>query len=78
MPPGCKLRVPCAQAGALKEASVADQLTLRRVANGWVILPGGGTINEFTHVAATPDELAEHVRKWAQAQMGRAAAREGE
>jgi hypothetical protein len=44
-----------------------DRLTIRRVANGWIIELGRGN-DEFVHVAATPDDLANHVRKWAKAQ----------
>lgn len=47
---------------------IIDRLTLRRVANGWIIAPGPGA-DEFTHIAATPDDLAEHVKKWAAAQI---------
>lgn len=49
-------------------SEVADKLTLRRVANGWIIEPGPGAA-EFTHVATTPAELAAHVSAWATAQI---------
>jgi hypothetical protein len=45
-----------------------DSVTIRRVANGWVIQPAGRGPDEFTHVATTPEDLAEHVAKWARAQ----------
>jgi hypothetical protein len=48
---------------------MTDRLTIVRVANGWVIQPGAAGTNDFTHIAATPNELAEHVRKWAEAQI---------
>jgi len=48
---------------------IIDTLTIRRVANGWVILPGGANLNEFTHVATSPEEVAYHVRNWAEAQL---------
>lgn len=47
---------------------IEDQMLIRRVANGWIILPGPGVVTEFTHVAITPKELAEHVACWANAQ----------
>lgn len=53
----------------LAEASpFPDKLTIRRVANGWIIQPGSGA-DEFTHVAATPEDLAKHVSLWAGAQL---------
>ena len=55
-----------------------DVITLRRVANGWVILPGGAWPNDFTHVATTPEEAAEHVRAWAQAQTGATVPKKGD
>lgn len=45
-----------------------DILTIRQVANGWIIQPGANGPNEFTHVAVKPEEVAEHVRRWTQAQ----------
>jgi hypothetical protein len=48
---------------------MTDILTIKRVANGWVIQPGVSQSNEFTHVAKSADDLAEHVRVWAQAQV---------
>lgn len=51
-----------------RPAATTDSLTIRRVANGWIIAPGPGA-NEFTHVAQTPAALAEHVAKWASAQV---------
>lgn len=45
-----------------------NQMLIRRVANGWVMLPGPGVVSEFAHIAATPKELAEHVAGWADAQ----------
>lgn len=48
---------------------MVDTLTLRRVANGWVIQPGTVGLSEFTHIAATPEDIAEHVIAWAQAQI---------
>ncbi len=47
-----------------------DTLTIRRVANGWVIAPGPipGTTNAFVHVYTTPADLAKHVEAWATAQ----------
>lgn len=49
-------------------APFPDKLTIRRVANGWIIQPGAGA-DEFTHVAATPEDLGEHVVSWAKAQL---------
>lgn len=49
-------------------APFPDRLTIRRVANGWIIAPGPGA-DEFTHVATSPSELADHVLKWAQRQL---------
>lgn len=51
------------------EKEVVDTLTMRRVANGWVISPGMGFCTEFTHVATTPADLAKHVEAWASAQI---------
>lgn len=48
--------------------ATTDSLTIRRVANGWIIAPGPGA-NEFTHVALTPADLAKHVAAWADAQI---------
>lgn len=45
-----------------------DMLEIRRVANGWIMSPAGRE-NEFTHVASLPKDLADHVLKWAQAQI---------
>ena len=45
-----------------------DVLTIRRVANGWIILPGTTEPGEFTHIAASPEQLASHVERWAKAQ----------
>lgn len=45
-----------------------DTMQIRRVANGWVVMLGCRGPNDFTHIAATPEELGEHVRKWAEAQ----------
>ncbi len=50
------------------EAPFPDTLTIRRVANGWVVHPGRGC-DEMTHVYSTPDELAKHVAHWAKAQL---------
>lgn len=49
-------------------APFPDKMTIRRVANGWIIQPGSGT-DEITHIAATPDDLAKHVAHWAKAQL---------
>lgn len=46
-----------------------DILSIKRVANGWVLLPGCHGPDEFTHVAATPDDVAEYVRSWTLAQL---------
>lgn len=54
---------------------LVDVLTLRRVANGWVILPGTASVGEFTHVATTPTDLAKHVEDWATAQTADVPAR---
>lgn len=48
---------------------IVDRLTLRRVANGWVIRCGSDAVDQFTHIATTPAELAQHVEKWAAAQI---------
>lgn len=45
-----------------------DTMTIRRIANGWLLQPGG-QLNEFTHIAATPAALAAHVAAWAEAQI---------
>lgn len=48
---------------------IQDRLNIARVANGWVIAPAGSVGNdEFSHVYVTPEALAEHVRRWADAQ----------
>lgn len=44
-----------------------DQITIKQVANGWVVAPGNGGNAEFVHVFLTPDALAAHVQKWASA-----------
>lgn len=44
---------------------IADHLAIRRVANGWVIDPGARNTAEFMHIATTPSDLGEHVKKWA-------------
>lgn len=47
-----------------------DYLNIIRVANGWVIKPGQATsTHEYTFVARTPAELAEHVLAWANEQV---------
>ena len=46
---------------------MSDMLTLRRVANGFVIAPNSA--NEQIFVANTPSELASHVLMWAEAQV---------
>lgn len=49
---------------------MCDTLLITRVANGWVIRPGSKIgLSEFTHIATTPGELAEHVAKWAAPQI---------
>jgi hypothetical protein len=48
--------------------ATTDTLTIRRVANGWIMAPGPGA-NAFTHVALTPADLAKHVAAWAAAQI---------
>lgn len=55
----------------LPKGEVVDEITVRHVANGWIILLGGGhgSINEHTHIAATPEDLAKHVKAWASAQL---------
>jgi len=53
---------------ATAAAPFPDKLTIRRVANGWIIQPGPGG-DEYTHIAATPDDLAKHVNLWAKAQL---------
>lgn len=47
-------------------APFPERLTLRRVANGWIVQAAAAG-DEFTHVHTTPDQLAEHVKKWAAA-----------
>ena len=49
------------------EPVLGDVITIRRVANGWVIQPGREGTNEFTHVAQTSHEVADHVLRWAEA-----------
>jgi hypothetical protein len=45
-----------------------DLISVRRVANGWIIYPGGPNADpEFTHIAASPQEVGAHVEKWAKA-----------
>lgn len=44
-----------------------DKMTIRPVANGWIIQPGSGA-DEYTHIATSPDDLAKHVLLWAKAQ----------
>jgi hypothetical protein len=54
----------------MSEREIEDMMSIKRVANGWIIQPGGRPTNgEFTHVAATPAELAKHVTRWAEAQI---------
>ncbi len=48
--------------------SMVDVLVIRRVVNGWVVTPGQGGVTDFTHVYATPSNLAAHVLAWANAQ----------
>jgi hypothetical protein len=43
-------------------------LTIKRVANGWIVAPGPGS-QEFTHVYSDPEALAVHVAEWAAAQV---------
>lgn len=47
---------------------IMDVITIRRVANGWVVQPGRGA-DEFTHVYVMPVGLAEHIQRWAEAQL---------
>lgn len=43
-----------------------DKITIRRVANGWVMQTGREiTLDEFTHVAFTADQVGRHVHAWA-------------
>jgi hypothetical protein len=69
-----------ARASAQKELSrwhdaaaarpLADMISITRIANGWLIQPGRSACpNNFTHIAATPQEAAGHVEKWAKSQM---------
>jgi hypothetical protein len=51
----------------VSDVKIFDNLTIKRVANGWTIAPGIGAAQEFVHVYTTPNELAEHVRVWAYA-----------
>lgn len=45
---------------------IYDAITVRRVANGWIIYPGAaGIAAEFTHIATSPSDVARHVEKWA-------------
>jgi 8-oxo-dGTP pyrophosphatase MutT (NUDIX family) len=53
----------------MPDKSIPDCLMIRRAVNGWIIFPGGGISSEFTHIAASPQELATHVQKWAAAQV---------
>lgn len=48
---------------------IRDTLTIRRVANGWVIQPGVSSDQQFLHVAVAPEQVAEYVRGWAAAQI---------
>jgi len=45
-----------------------DRLTVRRVANGWVVHPGLES-DEYLHIYSTPEGVAEHVERWAEAQI---------
>jgi hypothetical protein len=47
---------------------IKDVITIRRVANGWIVQPGG-VCNDFTHVYADPIALANHIEHWATAQI---------
>lgn len=47
--------------------ALSDTISIRRVANGWIIQPGGPGPSPFAHVAMSAEEVAEHVRKWAMA-----------
>lgn len=54
----------------LPKGQISDMITIRRVVNGWVILPGPhACLTDFTHVAVTPDDVAKHVTLWAKAQQ---------
>lgn len=44
---------------------IAESLTIRQVANGWVI--HGKTPADVLHVAVSPDSLASAVSEWASA-----------
>lgn len=48
---------------------IADGLEIRRVANGWIVSPGQRAAREFVHIYAKPADLAEHVKRWAEAQL---------
>jgi hypothetical protein len=45
---------------------VVESVTIRRVANGWVV-QSGKALGDFLHVAVTPTALAEYVSGWAEA-----------
>jgi hypothetical protein len=47
---------------------IKDVITIRRVANGWIVHPGDA-FNDFTHVYADPTALAAHIEHWAKAQI---------
>lgn len=51
------------EAGIKAPATEPDTLVIRRVANGWVIHPGGEH-SPFTHVAQTAEDVIIHVRGW--------------
>jgi hypothetical protein len=68
------------QKGAsMPEALNTDRITIQRVANGWILMVGSTAVVQYnnqglvfsdtTHVAATPDVLADHVRRWAALQI---------
>jgi transcriptional regulator with XRE-family HTH domain len=48
-----------------EEERARHMLTIWRVANGWVVSPGDSHISRYTHVATNPEDLAEHVERWA-------------
>ena len=53
-----------------------DALTIRRVANGWIIVPSfdNPTASSLTHVAITAEAVADYVMTWAMIQQVAAAA----
>lgn len=47
---------------------ILDTLSIRRVANGWIVMPGGN-MSDLVYVATTPQALAKHIETWAEQQV---------